>query len=174
MAQMRIFVSHSHQDNAFCHVLVKALRGAGVDVWYDEHNMGSGRLGPTIEREERERPVFVVILSPAALHSPWVEDETRWAYGLWRNDGPSPHPARHRRPPPRGRHLAVLAGLQAHRGPWPAALPAGGGRAPHAAYVGTYPCWGEARATGTAAHGERGGACRACRACRACTPRSPC
>jgi tetratricopeptide (TPR) repeat protein len=86
MSQMRIFVSHSHQDNAFCHALVKALRGAGADVWYDEHDLGSGRLSPTIEREVRERPVFVVILSPVALRSPWVEDETRWAYGLFRKD----------------------------------------------------------------------------------------
>ncbi|HEY1391421.1 MAG TPA: toll/interleukin-1 receptor domain-containing protein [Ktedonobacterales bacterium] len=86
MSQMRVFVSHSHEDTAFCHALVQALRGAGADVWYDEHNMGSGRLGPTIEREVRERPVFVVILSPAALHSPWVEDETGWAYGLLRKE----------------------------------------------------------------------------------------
>lgn len=57
-----------------------------ADVWYDQHNMGSGRLGPTIERELRNRPVFVVILSPAALTSQWVEDETRWAYGLQRKD----------------------------------------------------------------------------------------
>jgi hypothetical protein len=34
----------------------------------------------------RERPVFVVILSPAALASTWVEDETRWAYGFYRKD----------------------------------------------------------------------------------------
>jgi Flp pilus assembly protein TadD len=81
-----IFVSHSHEDSAFCHALVQALRDAGADVWYDEHDMGSGRLGPTIEQELRKRPVFVVILSPAALHSPRVEDETRWAYGLWRKD----------------------------------------------------------------------------------------
>jgi TIR domain len=86
MSQMRIFVSHSHEDDNFCQVLVQALRQAGADMWYDEHNMGSGRLGPTIEREVRERPVFVVILSPAALRSPWVEDETRWAYGLLRKD----------------------------------------------------------------------------------------
>jgi tetratricopeptide (TPR) repeat protein len=84
--QLNVFVSHSHQDDAFCHALVDALRGAGADVWYDEHNMGSGQLGPTIERELRTRPVFVLILSPAALASSWVEDEARWAYGFYRND----------------------------------------------------------------------------------------
>src|SRR5262249_1604140 len=83
---LRIFVSHSHQDDAFARALVAALRGAGADVWYDEHNLGSGRLGPEIERELRARPVFVVVLSPAALASRWVEDECRWAYGLLRRD----------------------------------------------------------------------------------------
>jgi tetratricopeptide (TPR) repeat protein len=84
--QMRIFVSHSRQDNDACRTLVNALREAGADVWYDEHNMTSGRLGQTIERELRARPIFIVMLSPAALASSWVEDETRWAYNLMRRD----------------------------------------------------------------------------------------
>jgi tetratricopeptide (TPR) repeat protein len=80
--QMMVFVSHAHEDDTFCRTVVEGLRGAGADVWYHEHNMASGRLSPTIERELRVRPVFVVILSPAALQSQWVQDETRWAYGL--------------------------------------------------------------------------------------------
>jgi tetratricopeptide (TPR) repeat protein len=83
---LKVFVSHTSQDSAFCRTIVSALRGAGADVWYDEHNLDSGRLGPTIERELRARPIFVIILSPAALHSQWVEDEARWAYGLQRKD----------------------------------------------------------------------------------------
>jgi tetratricopeptide (TPR) repeat protein len=84
--QMRIFVSHSHEDDNVCRALVTALRDAGADVWYDEQNLTSGRLGPTIERELRARPVFIVMLSPAALASQWVEDEARWAYNLMRRD----------------------------------------------------------------------------------------
>jgi hypothetical protein len=34
---LKVFVSHSHQDDAFCCLLVGALRQAGSDVWYDEH-----------------------------------------------------------------------------------------------------------------------------------------
>lgn len=37
-----IFVSHCHEDNVFCQQLVTALRGAGANVWYDEHNLGAG------------------------------------------------------------------------------------------------------------------------------------
>jgi TIR domain/Tetratricopeptide repeat len=83
----KIFVSHTQQDAPICRQIVDALRQAGADVWYDEHNLGSDQLGPTIERELRARPLFVVILSPAALKSRWVEDETRRAYSLFRMDG---------------------------------------------------------------------------------------
>ncbi|HEY7022852.1 MAG TPA: tetratricopeptide repeat protein [Ktedonobacterales bacterium] len=84
--QMQIFVSHNHLDATFCHALIKELHDAGADVWYDEHNMGAGRLTTEVERELRARPVFIVILSPAALGSHWVEDEARWAYTLYRKD----------------------------------------------------------------------------------------
>ena len=82
----KVFVSHSHHDVEICRKFVSALRTTGADVWYGEHNMGPGQLGPTIERELRDRSLFVVILSPAALASSWVEDETRWAYNLYRKD----------------------------------------------------------------------------------------
>jgi len=85
-AQMQIFVSHSQQDAVACQSLVAALRGAGADVWYDEHNLDSGRLMDVIERELRQRPVFLVMLSPAALASQWVKDECSWAYRLARRD----------------------------------------------------------------------------------------
>lgn len=86
MATTRIFVSHSHADNAFCRTLVKALQNAGADVWYDEHNMGPGHLMKVIQEELRARSIFMVILSAAALHSNWVEDETTWFYDLYRTD----------------------------------------------------------------------------------------
>ncbi len=86
MAQMKVFVSHSHTNNAFCQELVTGLKAAGADVWYDNESMHAGQLGPVIERELRERTVFIVVLSPDALRSRWVEDETRWAYGQLRRD----------------------------------------------------------------------------------------
>jgi hypothetical protein len=58
-------------------IRLNARRHAGAHVWYDEHNLGSDQLGPTIEREPCARSLFVVILSPAALKSRWVEDEVR-------------------------------------------------------------------------------------------------
>jgi tetratricopeptide (TPR) repeat protein len=81
---MKVFVSHSSADKAVCDALVAALRGAGADVWYDEHNLGAGVLRDEIMRELAARPVVVIILSKAAFASQWVRDECEWAYNLYR------------------------------------------------------------------------------------------
>jgi hypothetical protein len=108
MGQLRIFVSHSHGDQSFCEALVQALRAAGADVWYDQHNLGPGRLLRDINREIRDRPIFLVVLSQAALASMWVqrkeghqgeEAEQGWGRAGDRAVGPlalsSPHPSAH-------------------------------------------------------------------------------
>lgn len=82
--QMKIFVSHTSSDKAICDRLVASLRSAGADVWYDEHNLGAGTLRPEIMRELAKRPVFIVVLSKAALTSKWVQDECEWAFNLYR------------------------------------------------------------------------------------------
>ena len=82
--QLRVFVSHASEDRAFCDALVRALIGAGADVWYDERNLGSGVLRREIMRELSARPVFLVVLSKAAFVSSWVQDECEWAYNLYR------------------------------------------------------------------------------------------
>jgi tetratricopeptide (TPR) repeat protein len=78
----RIFVSHSHEDDRWCRAFIAALRKAGADIWYDEHNLGYGRLMDEIERELHFRDVFVVVLSPAAVASPWVRREVNAAIQL--------------------------------------------------------------------------------------------
>ncbi|HEY1390459.1 MAG TPA: toll/interleukin-1 receptor domain-containing protein [Ktedonobacterales bacterium] len=84
--QLRVFVSHSHEDDAFCRAVMQALREAGADVWYDEHNLGSGQLMSVIQRELGIRPIFVVILSKHAFASRWVKRETTWAYEMYDRD----------------------------------------------------------------------------------------
>jgi TIR domain len=78
----QVFVSHAHEDSAWCNTFVGTLRQAGTDVWYDEHNLGYGRLMDVIERELRQRPVFLVVLSPAAVASLWVRREVNAAIRL--------------------------------------------------------------------------------------------
>jgi tetratricopeptide (TPR) repeat protein len=59
---------------------------AGADVWYDEHNLGSGQLMEVIQRELGRHPVVVVILSKADFASTWVRREVTWAYHLLARD----------------------------------------------------------------------------------------
>lgn len=83
MDPLRIFVSHTHSDNVFCDAVVRGLRDAGADVWYDEHNLGAGHLLNEIQRELVARRIFIVILSKAAFASTWVMQESQWAYNLY-------------------------------------------------------------------------------------------
>lgn len=62
---------------------MKALRGAGADVWYDEESLGAGHLLDAINRELGSRAVFIVVLSKAAFASHWVTQECQWAFNLY-------------------------------------------------------------------------------------------
>lgn len=83
-----IFLSHSHQDDEFGVRLVSDLRQAlGGDedaVWYDSAGglRGGESWWRTILEEIQARPVFLVVLSPVAMNSPWVNDEIDIAWRL--------------------------------------------------------------------------------------------
>jgi tetratricopeptide (TPR) repeat protein len=83
----RIFVSHAHEDHAWCRAFVEALRLGGANVWYDEHNLGYGALDEEVERELRDHPIFILILSPASVRKPWVRREMDSAIRL-RDENP--------------------------------------------------------------------------------------
>jgi hypothetical protein len=79
----RVFVSHSHADNDFSRRLVQSLTEAGLSVWYDEQNLGAGHLAEIIERELSQADTYIIVLSPSALASQWVQDERQHA-GVFR------------------------------------------------------------------------------------------
>ncbi len=81
----RIFVSHSSMDNEFGLRLVQDLRQALSDedaVWFDIRGglQGGDTWWDKIKEELRKRYIFIVILSPDALQSKWVQDEIRIAW----------------------------------------------------------------------------------------------
>jgi formylglycine-generating enzyme required for sulfatase activity len=85
MPATRLFVSHSTQDNAWCRELVTALKAAGYDVWYDEQGLTGGAVWiETLQREVQSRDVFVIVLTPEAWTSPWVQEEVRLALSTQR------------------------------------------------------------------------------------------
>ncbi len=85
MPVTRLFVSHSTQDNDWCRELVAALKTAGYDVWYDEQGLTGGAVWiETLQREVQARDVFVIVLTPEAWASPWVQEEVRLALSTQR------------------------------------------------------------------------------------------
>ncbi len=80
-----IFISHSHQDDEFGVRLATDLRrilGDDSAVWYDASGglHGGDTWWRKIVAELSARPIFIIVLSPDALESPWVADEMNLAW----------------------------------------------------------------------------------------------
>ncbi len=75
----RIFISHSHTDNAFgirlYHDLNKIIR-KGDTVWYDKEKLKLGESWQKSIRHQLDRSnIFILLMSRAAKRSGWVDDE---------------------------------------------------------------------------------------------------
>lgn len=81
------FVSHAHADNALCSPYVTALRTRGYDLWFDLSNIQNGHfLTQEIQRQLEQRTAFILMLTPSALKSFWVELEINTFFGLMAQD----------------------------------------------------------------------------------------
>ena len=79
MAQPKIFVSHSHDDNNFAEKLVKDLNAAGSNAWLDKNELGAGDFQARINKALANCEWFLLVLSRNALASPWVQQEVNAA-----------------------------------------------------------------------------------------------
>lgn len=71
-----IFISYSHDDQAFARRLTADLEKAGVKVWLDERQLQVGdSLIEAIRQGIDEADYFAAVLSPAAVNSSWVRKE---------------------------------------------------------------------------------------------------
>jgi formylglycine-generating enzyme required for sulfatase activity len=94
MPATRLFVSHSSQDNDWCRPFVAALTSAdpSLDVWYDEHGLSGGSAWvQTLQQELQSRDVIVLVLTPDALASQWVQEEMQLALATRRTILPVMH-----------------------------------------------------------------------------------
>jgi TolB-like protein/Flp pilus assembly protein TadD len=78
-----VFLSYKREDAPKVRKLVDALRGAGLDAWWDEDIPGGAQWEATIEKELAAAKAVIVCWSPASISSENVRSEARTA----REDG---------------------------------------------------------------------------------------
>ncbi|MBI5650532.1 MAG: SUMF1/EgtB/PvdO family nonheme iron enzyme [Chloroflexi bacterium] len=111
----RFFITHSWNDITFAKKLCDDLHASGLDGFLDERSIRPGESIPSrIERGLEDCDVYIPILSPAALASPWCDWEIDIAITLsrdaTRNERPRIMPviAEKCRVPSRLRHLLYV------------------------------------------------------------------
>ena len=81
----QVFISYSRKDIAFVDQLAADLKKAGLDVWYDVSGIAGGdRWRSEIENALRASQFVLVVLSPDAITSEWVEREFLFSSNLKR------------------------------------------------------------------------------------------
>lgn len=81
--RLSAFMSHSHEENAFCSRLNELVTQAGYEIWFDEAELRVGDIMPMIEQALSQCRVTIVVLSPIALQSRWVRQEIQTALQLY-------------------------------------------------------------------------------------------
>ncbi len=76
VAHTRVFISHSSKNAKFADQLVERLRDHYITTWYSPRHMPGGYFAENIRQELAKCDWFVVMLSPDALASDWVKQET--------------------------------------------------------------------------------------------------
>lgn len=72
----KVFISHSSSDKAFVDRLASDLTSRGIPVWYDKFDIGMGEsIVGEINEGIASAKYFLIVLSPAALESRWVNEE---------------------------------------------------------------------------------------------------
>ena len=79
---MKVFINNSQQAKPLARLIVKALKQAGLDVWYDEEEIYPGDnwakiMGQGLE----ESDAMVVLLTPDAPNSLHVKRNVSFALG---------------------------------------------------------------------------------------------
>jgi tetratricopeptide (TPR) repeat protein len=71
-----VFISYGHQDQTWVRILAENLYRAGLEVFYDEWEIGPGDvLVHRLDEGIRTSRNGILIVSPASLSRPWVAEE---------------------------------------------------------------------------------------------------
>lgn len=81
------FISHAHVDNALCDPFAEELVRLGVDHYYDREKPDHGdSLSLALQREIERAGVLIVMCSPEAIESFWVNEEIDMFMSLMADD----------------------------------------------------------------------------------------
>lgn len=75
----QIFISYSYKDKAYVYKLHQVLLKHGFDAWADDRQNDSLSWPNEIEARLKECDAFILVMSPAAKASHWVQSELRLA-----------------------------------------------------------------------------------------------
>ncbi len=70
-----VFISYAREDQAYVRELAADLRGRGFGVWMDDRIDFGDRWWRTIVQAVRSSAAVIVVMTPAAEQSEWVEKE---------------------------------------------------------------------------------------------------
>src|SRR5574341_1555770 len=76
-----VFISYHHSDHLLAEAVEANLRAEGLETWRDQELPAGESWRDGIDDAIREAAAMVVILSPAAQASPYVNYEWAFAFG---------------------------------------------------------------------------------------------
>lgn len=83
LAMSHIFVSYSRIDEAFVIYLVSLLKDEGFTVWLDKERLDTGEIWSNeLKQAIIDCVTFIIVMSPDAENSKWVQNELRLAEKL--------------------------------------------------------------------------------------------
>lgn len=79
---MKIFISHSHNNEMFARKVASFLEDQGLDVWEASNEIFPGdNWAAKISQGLQESNAMVVLLTPDAVKSIWVQRDVEYALG---------------------------------------------------------------------------------------------
>ena len=77
---MSVFISYSRKDTAYAHKLQKVLQDKGFEAWIIGDGIDYGSQWPKVVQSQLDAcDVFIVVMTPNAYESTWVQRELIYA-----------------------------------------------------------------------------------------------
>ena len=74
-----IFISYSHHDTDYAHILAENLQNMGFEVWIDERMDYGSQWPHELQKQLDSCSAFILIMSPRSYASDWVQSELQRA-----------------------------------------------------------------------------------------------